>query len=502
MKKSILLVAIVLVFTLQLFGCSYGKVSQPVYEYTQEHAKIIDPCAGGWLVNGNLAVVSVDHNTYRFDNDIPEDTRLEFISNQQELCKLLEANGIQVEGINFYALTDTPSRALHAENAAYIDISLNGTFHQVNFTLQAVLGEYTNYGYLYALSNEISRRLNWVVDEYGASNADCFRKNVHLLNLVYPCFSEEYSSDEEINACKALSEFVLTLMPDVFEGEDTFKSLVQNYALEKKIDFNPTYLTFTYGGGYCPIKILTEYLEIYLSSDYEGSYTLTRKTIREDPMFNLDSMIEFWEYADRDIAEVRTKFKLDNDFLVPVYIQSIYTQLNGGGDVGGYYTYGEDGGQITLAQVTAITHEYAHYADYSTDTNSAGDLSWCGEVLACYYGKNMDYVSRLIIANSVAEDVWTIGDLSYLIGQRYDSVEDEILFQNILTAYEDNYHFSVVSAYDGRLSFGVYFVETYGEEVFIQCMQNPNAAPMLIGCSVDDAVDDWCVWLEQFKILD
>jgi hypothetical protein len=45
-------------------------------------------------------------------------------------------------------------------------------------------------------------------------------------------------------------------------------------------------------------------------------------------------------------------------------------------------------------------------------------------------------------------------------------------------------------------------VETYGEEVFIQCMQNPNAAPMLIGCSVDDVVDDWCAWLEQFRILD
>ena len=219
-------------------------------------------------------------------------------------------------------------------------------------------------------------------------------------------------------------------------------------------------------------------------------------------MFNLDSMIEFWEFADRDIKDVRTDFGLNNDYMMPVYVQSIYIKMNEGGEYGGYYTYGEDGGQITLAQITAITHEYAHYADYSTDTNTAGNLSWCREVLACYYGKNMDFVSTLIIAESAADDVWTISDLSYVIGQRYDSVEDEILFQNILTAYADNYHYAVISSYDGRLSFGVYFVETYGEEVFVKCMQNPNAAPMLIGCSVDDAVDDWCLWLEQFKVLD
>lgn len=495
MKKRILWMGVLLTILLELFGCS----AQPVYEYTQEHSKVNDLCGGGWLVNGNLAVVTVDHNTYRFDNDISEDTRRDFINSQQELCQLLRGKGIPVENYTFFVLTDIVGRAVHGEQTAYMNISLADTYQQVLLTLQAVLGEYTNYGYVYALSDHISRQLDWKTDVYGASEADCFRKNVNLLNLVYPCFDEKYADEEERNACKAFSRFVLSQMSDAFAGEQAFMECLQRCVRLNNADFAPTYLGFAFGGGNCPLKLRTNYLEIFLSADYEGSFTLTSKTIREDPMLNLDSMIEFWEYADKDIYGVRTSFRLEGDALMPVYIQPIYDQLNGGGDIGGFYTYG---GDITLAEVFSITHEYAHYADYVTDTNSAGDLSWCDEVLACYYGKNMEYATRLIIANSVAEDVWTISDLSYIVGQRYDSVEDEILLQHILTSYEENYHYSVVSSYSGRLSFGVYFVETYGEDVFIQCMQSPNAAPMLIGRTVDDVVDDWCLWLEQFRVFD
>ena len=498
MKKRLIAIVLLLGLAMQLFGCS----EKVVYEYAQEHSKVNDPCGSGWLVNENLAVVTLDHNIYRFDNDISEEIRSQFIHKQQALCGLLGENGITVENCEFFVLTEIDARALHEKRAAYMDVSQLGTYEQICLTLQAVMGEYTNYGYLYALSNEIARRLNWTADAYGTTNQDCLTSRGELLNLAYPCFSGKYYNEVEIKACKALSEEILSKMDNPFVGERAFMDLVQEYAEDKKIDFEPTYLTFTYGGGNCPLKIRTKFLEIYLDSDYEGSFTLTNKTVREDPMFNFDTMIEFWEAADRDIEHVRTVFKMKNDYIMPVYVQSIYIKMNEGGEYGGYYAYGEDGGEITLAQITAITHEYTHYADYCTDINMDDDLSWCSEVLACYYGKNMEFAARMIMANSGSNEFWTIADYSRVIGHHYDSVEDEILFQNIYTAYLDNYHYAVISSYDGRLSFGAYFVETYGEDAFVQCMQNPNFATILIERTVDDVVDDWCLWLEQFRILD
>ena len=60
----------------------------------------------------------------------------------------------------------------------------------------------------------------------------------------------------------------------------------------------------------------------------------------------------------------------------------------------------------------------------------------------------------------------------------------------------------IMTLYNGRLSFGYYFVETYGEKAFIECMMAPEDCEKIVDYDIDTVVADWCVWLEQFRILE
>ena len=113
----------------------------------------------------------------------------------------------------------------------------------------------------------------------------------------------------------------------------------------------------------------------------------------------------------------------------------------------------------------------------------------------------MSYVERVVRAISGDPNVWTIEQLSKLVGSKYDNVDDEIMFMNIMNAYEEKPKYALITLYNGRLSFGCYFVDTYGEDAFIKCMLSPSSSNSIIGCTIDQVVNDWCIWLEQFKIL-
>ena len=308
--------------------------------------------------------------------------------------------------------------------------------------------------------------------------------------------------ENELSSVKNLAVKILGQMQNPFAGESEFQKLVDKYANDNSLDYHKTYLSFAYGGKNCPLKIKTKYLDIYLDSDYQGSCTLTEQSILDDPMFNFQNLIDFWEYVDFDLAEVREQFGFNDSNIISVYVQELNIGIAQNGEAAGYFHITVDGPQILMEDIYTITHEYTHYIDFSMDKNLNDDIDWCSEVLACYYGKNMAYVERVVRAISGDPNIWTIEQLSKLVGSKYDNVEDEIMFMNIMNAYEERHKYALMTLYNGRLSFGYYFVETYGEQAFIDCMFAPSKCESLVGVVIYSVVDDWCVWLEQFKILD
>ena len=235
--------------------------------------------------------------------------------------------------------------------------------------------------------------------------------------------------------------------------------------------------------------------EIYLDSEYEGSCTLSEESKAADPLFHLTPMIGFLESVDDRLTELRELFACTDTALLPVYMQPVQQIFSATGkNYGGMYYPCGGNSYVEASSIYVLTHEYVHYLD---DLTGTGDDSWCGEVLAVYYQKDMTYLSRCVSAGFGASI--TIEWLTEIIGQPYDSVEDEILFQHIMTAHEENPRYSLISLYNGRLSFGDYFVQTYGEPVFIDCMLQPEKTILHTGFTMDEIVEQWCGWLEQFK---
>lgn len=70
------------------------------------------------------------------------------------------------------------------ERGAYLSVDVVETAEQVNLTLRALLGEYTNYGYLYALSSYASELLGWERFDVADPDGQVFLDTPPLLNLV------------------------------------------------------------------------------------------------------------------------------------------------------------------------------------------------------------------------------------------------------------------------------------------------------------------------------
>ena len=482
---------------------SYPTESEPetVIEYHKEHSRINDLCGSGWLVDEALDVALLNDNTFRFSSKVTKEERVRFISAQQKICDILSANGVEAKELNFFVLKGISSRAVGETHAVYIDLSQTESAIQVILTLQAIWGEYTNYGYLYALSDKIAQELFQCAKEPLEQNVEVLRSSPEHLNLLYPSFTDGYASEEQIKAVKALSSHILSTMNDVFAGESAFLQALNTYADTNELSLLPTKCQFAYGGGNCPLKIKTDYLDIYLDSDYQGSCQRTEQSVADDPLFNLSSMLKFLAYLDGELRIIREKFNFSDSKLIPVYMTELSDKLASGANVSGWFIPDGNNTRIEAESIYALSHEYVHYIDYRIDTDSNDDVNWCAESLACYFGNSVAYLDRLAIANSGDESSLTLDDLSRIIGKQYESPIDEIRFQNIMNAHEENHRYSLISLYNGRLSFGDYFVQTYGEEAFIECMISPPRTRSTLGLTMDEIVDGWCIWLEQFNTV-
>lgn len=480
-----------------LVACAPANPPSPAYEYTDEYLRLSEPYSGKWVVNGNLQKTEVDSRTYLFDPSISVDTRSDFISAQEALCLFLSEKGISTDGLRFIVPKDYINRSDSTEKTAYFALDTQGTYQQILVTLQTALGDYVNYGYAYALADHTAATLGWITDAPAEEvNAKKFQSSPALLQLVYPCFSEDYTPRDEIDACRHLSRACLAGMDDPYAGEDTFMTAVQDFAREAGIDFTPTHLGFAYAGVDCPLKIRTKYVELFRNYSYERSSD--RLDVEDDILAWYDTSISFFEEFDRRAEELRTLFETEDDFVIPVMLAGNI----GVRYAGLFYPKGEDS-KIELSDLYALMHEYIHYLDYTRHLTNGGNTTnwsnWTHEVLTTYYSRYYDVLFRL----KLAEAGETIHP-SRVIGQPYEDEDDELLFRRIYlatTPQKNELLYRLKTAYDyGAVSFGGYFAELYGDAALIECMMYPEKTPDLTGKALDEIVNDWCEWIAATEI--
>ena len=300
---------------------------------------------------------------------------------------------------------DDSSSCVSESSASRLLLNFNsvGTYRQVLATLQVIYGDYFNYGYLYALSNYIANELDWKTDVIETIKndklVDFFFNNVIALDLTYPVFTEKYFSNESAKYCKALSTILFNqinknnfLKKSITEQENAFVIAINDYASENSISHNMTSLDFAFYGDTCPLKIKTQYLEIYMSdghfidshndvfkvSDLVGYNNIidTITKLENEVIFLLDM------FSLKDTVETATVYIYSHEACQAIYFKEYANFCYAGA------------GELHVTFISSFLHEYAHYVEYLLNPESPNNERWQSQAFAELCGTYSYYRQR------------------------------------------------------------------------------------------------------------
>lgn len=255
--------------------------AQTGYEYASTSGKYLWPSMTYEWVEADTLTATAEASTFVC---FTEYTALadHFVISQQTLLQFLQENGMEADGLTYYAVDYGDSFSRSDDKEAYIDWSAMETWQQVLVTLQTILGDYTDYGYVYAMANTIAAELGWQTDEFEPmekAELDAFLlENPDAVHLLYPAFSSEYASEEIIRASKTLSCLLLAeidwkaaLQTDLHGQLWPYRYLIRDHAKEIGIAYERPISSFAYGSKHIPLRMYTGTEEHYVESGYEDS---------------------------------------------------------------------------------------------------------------------------------------------------------------------------------------------------------------------------------------
>lgn len=489
MKKSRIFIVVLAI----IFICFVGFLFKhhQTYEYAEVYQHISEPYGSGFVYQGIVKQFVVNEHTYEFDSAISEEGYSTFVTEQEKLCKRLERNGLSTTGLTFRILTNYPNRT-ESENAiAYYDITSMKSWEQVLTTIQVCRGDYTNYGYLYALSNYVAEDLKWICDDSSVKSTNVFVEDSAFLNLVYPCFAEKYSDIDVIRACKALAKELLGETENVW-SEEKFLSARDSYAQNEKIEFEPTYLVFAYNGESCPLKLSCKYLEVFLDASFVACTQYLEGYIPKDYIADVNGFIHTFERLDEKLTTLCEQFGVVPEEKVPVQMMERLPRNPFNIKTGGLYYY-RPKNIIYATTVTCLAHEYVHHLYWILcGCSDSAYEQWNNEAVAYYYALEDRYEFRVNVINHV--DPSYRDRLEAEIGEAFDETSDHIKFMRIeWRKTERDYVDGLKNSFDLCCTFAEYFVRTYGEDMFLQSMMHPSRVEEFTGHSMDEIVDAWVV---------
>lgn len=478
-------------------GCSFLDLQdfvqlQPTYEYTEVYRRISEPYGAGFAFQGNMLQVAIDNHTYEFEGTISEEECSAFVAIQEKLCDLLEKQGIYTGGLTFCIIRDYPNRTDSENQTSYYGLDCAESWKQVLTTIQVCLGDYTNYGYLYALSNRIATDLQWICDDAPLKNEKVFVDNPSLLNLVFPCFNEKYNDVDSVSACKALAVALLANAENIW-SEVEFLKAREIYTQNQNIDFAPTYVQFAYNGEGCPLKSSCQYLEIFWDYTFVANNEYLDGLIPVDYTADVSGLIHTFEWLDEQLTMLCTRLGASPDQQIPVQIMAslprgyISPYIETGG-----LCYNEAGqGKICATTVTALAHEYVHHIYWLLCGEDDPEYErWHNEAVAHYYTVGQRFEYRINWINNV--DPSYRDRLEAKLGEAYDEPSDYIKFLRIeWRENEREYVYYLKGNNDLSCTFGEFFVRTYGEDVFLNSMMYPSRVEEFTGLSMDEIIDAW-----------
>lgn len=443
-KQNLNIICAILAMLIILAGCTPGKVV-PItdsYEYSTKNKNYVQPAVvDGWVERDALTTATEDGTFFCFTTDTAQAD--DFINSQRTLLCFLADQGVEIEEMTFYGTDYGYSFSESSDCAAYIDLTAVRSWEQVLVTLQTLWGDYTDYGYVYAMSNAIAEALDWKTEAVPAVDTDVldsfFAENPAAVHLLYPTFTAKFSSEEMAANSKALAVRVFAdirwrkaLAKPIEEQLDDFYALVSRYTEELSIPFIRQICGYAYYGENIPLRIMTTYAELLIDADYKDA----EQRWFGDYFSNYVSIYETANTIETEISAAVTYFGLEDTAGVVIMkwmdsqdpSTATYVQTSGK-----YYSSTHT---AYLRSIYPYLHEYYHHIEYLFTQDNPRiwqSQAFCeiGTARSRYPNNRMDQIfetekyAELFVActgrayRPGGEDFFEASDIACLINQDY-----------------------------------------------------------------------------------
>ncbi len=489
------------ILVILIAGCSQqDDILTPVeetYEYSSKSKNYVRPAVvDGWVELTALKTTVENDTFFCFTEDTAQAD--DFINAQRTLLRFLRNHGVETGEMELYGTDYGYCFSMSNDAAAYVDFSAVRSWQQVLVTLQAIWGDYTDYGYIYAIANAIADELNWETDAKSsvekASMDAFFAENPDAIHLLYPTFTTDFASEETVDHCKALSTQLFAqinwrgaLKKPIADQLDSYYSFLSDYAQNIGVPFTRHSCGYAYYGENVPLRILTSYTELLI----EANYMDADSQIYGDYFSDYASIFETTEIIDAETSAAVEYFGLENevDIATIKWLNKDNTTAQKflKGRTAMYYLSTET---VYVSSIWLYLHEFYHHLERLLD--STAGHSWQSQAF-CELGSSYSKYSVYLWEWGFTQNE-QLSEIFYACtGRTYETGRDDFYeAMDIITYVQNNFNLDYFSGGSQMNSITRYLVDLYGENTVFNLMLFPETVEEVTGKS-------WEEWQAQWK---
>ncbi len=514
-SKRIPAFILTLVMLFSLTSCA----KSPAYEYELSEISFAQPDTDPVIARQKSegSYLETEYGRYYLDSQDDELCN-EFVNAQTKLMQYLDKNGVDLSDIGSpkYYLSDYQRNLSSFKNITYsygVDYpnSIDGmvdskfayfgfdtvkTYKQVLTTLQNIYGSFTDYGYLYALSNEIAKSLKWETDAVNdISNnelKEAVLNNTFCLDLTYPCFTEDYMDSEVIEGSKALSVKVLKslkqkpaklLAMPIEEQIKAFRNSVREYAALIGAEYSEPKYGYMFGSEEYPLIVNTTYFTLHLEDGYKDIFG---SLYEQDFFKDYESIRNTVSILDSEISAVIKEYSLEDKAGKTIIIMST--------DSHSLSYASQQGGICYCTSIKPVVHEFCHYLAYIISLPNGGTTyltDAIGHQIFCEWNGMNSYFNQLFYEKEYSMPEYQKEWFESKAGREFRrSREDTLLACHYIIGESKDYHMDAYTN-SSTMSYAAYIAETYGEDEMLKLALFSNKFYEEHNTSYDELVDEW-----------
>lgn len=469
------------------------------YEYTTVKdlylwPSLVDP----WVERTALTVTTEDGTFFCMTEDTAKAD--DFIVAQRTLLRYLQEKGVDTGALEYYATDYDDSFSESDEGAAYIAPSAVGTWRQIMVTLQALWGDYIDYGYVYMLSNAIAGEMGWetesvpTVDE--AALAAFFAENPDAIHLLYPSFVVAYASQETVDCCKALAARLLAQMDwsaalatPIGAQLDAWNGQISAYAASISVPFTRQSVGYAYHSQRVPLRMKLTYAEMFVEdcfvdpgverygndfTDYVAIYD-TANTIQQETA----AAVAYFQLEDKvDLVQIKW---ISSDAAAGRYCSSPRGTYKAAADT------------IYLRTAFIYAHLYYRHLFCAYEPENQFNTSWQSSAF-CELGTSRSRYGIGMWDSLFMQDEQWGGLYAEMMGKPYSPGREAFYNVMDLLCYVNDYYRLKGNGAESLDSFTRYLAGLYGEDVVCNMFLYPDTVEKVTGKTWDALQAEW----EQF----